>query len=262
MGFRRESGVYSSNTQSGYVLHISKLTSESCPSEPHPNRMSEIRALAASAAGAKLQPFTYDPGPLGDEQVEIEVQYCGICHSDFSMLHNEWQLSRFPLVPGHEAIGTVSAVGRSAKLVSLRQPVGLGWNSGSCMAGAHRVVDTHSAEALTKVAGTFNFILSTVTASLGWQQYLNALAPKGHLHMVGVVPEPLAIPVFPLIAGQRSLGGSPSGAPGTVAKMLEFCARHGVRPVTEEFPMSRANEALAPLEAGKSRSRIVLKNDL
>ena len=75
-------------------------------------------------------------------------------------------------------------------------------------------------------------------------------------------PEPMAIGAFALIGAQHSVGGSPSGAPGTVATMLEFCARHGVRPVTEEFPMSRANEALAHLEAGKARYRIVLKNDL
>src|ERR1035441_10643852 len=87
----------------------------------HPKVMSTIHALAASAAHAKLEAFSYDPGPLGDEQVEIEVQYCGICHSDLSMLNNEWQMTQFPFVPGHEAIGTVSALGRNAKLVSLGQ---------------------------------------------------------------------------------------------------------------------------------------------
>ena len=95
--------------------------------------MSEIRALAASAAGGKLEAFTYDPGPLGDEQVEIEVHYCGICHSDLVMLNNEFHITRFPFVPGHEAIGTVTAVGRDAKNVGLGQTVGLGWNSSSCM---------------------------------------------------------------------------------------------------------------------------------
>jgi uncharacterized zinc-type alcohol dehydrogenase-like protein len=337
--------------------------------------MSNIHALAASGAREKLQAFTYDPGPLGDDQVEIEVQYCGICHSDLSMLHNEWQITKFPFVPGHEAIGTVSAVGRSAKLVGPGQTVGLGWNSGSCMScppclagdhnmcrvleqtivgrhgafatrvrchwswatpippaldpsvagpllcggitvfnplvqhnvrptdrvgvigigglghmalqflnkwgcdvtaftssagkaeeahrmGAHHVLDTHSAGELAQVTGSFDFILSTVAADLDWSQYINALAPKGHLHVVGVVPAPMAIAAFPLIAGQRSVGGSPSGAPGTVAAMLAFCGRHGIRPVTEEFPMSRANEAMAHLEAGKARYRVVLKNDL
>jgi uncharacterized zinc-type alcohol dehydrogenase-like protein len=128
--------------------------------------------------------------------------------------------------------------------------------------GAHRVVDTHSAEQLARVAGSFDFILSTVSAPLDWSVYLNALAPKGHLHIVGVIAEPMAISAPSLFLTQHSVGGTPTGPPAIISNMLEFCARHGVRPVTEEFPMSRANEALAHLEAGKARYRIVLKNDL
>jgi uncharacterized zinc-type alcohol dehydrogenase-like protein len=128
--------------------------------------------------------------------------------------------------------------------------------------GAHHIVDSHSATELAKVAGSFNFILSTVDASLDWDLYLGALAPKGHLHVVGVVPQPIPVPAMTLIGAQKSIGGTPSGSPATVAKMLDFCARHGVKPVTEQFPMSQANEALAHLEAGKARYRIVLKNDL
>ena len=59
--------------------------------------MSEIHALAAREANAKLEPFTYDPGPLGDEQIEIDVLFCGICHSDVAMLSNEWGMATFPL---------------------------------------------------------------------------------------------------------------------------------------------------------------------
>jgi uncharacterized zinc-type alcohol dehydrogenase-like protein len=128
--------------------------------------------------------------------------------------------------------------------------------------GAHHIVDSHSAKELAKIAGSLNFILSTVDASLDWEGYLGALAPKGHLHVVGVVPEPIPVPAMALIGAQKSIGGTPSGAPGTVAKMLDFCARHGVKPVTEQFPMSQANEAMAHLAAGKARYRIVLKNDL
>ena len=124
------------------------------------------------------------------------------------------------------------------------------------------MVDTHSKEELKKIAGSFDFILSTVNANLDWTAYLSALAPKGHLHIVGVVPEPLPLMSFTLIAAQRSVGGSPSGSPATVATMLDFAARHGVAPVTEEFPMSRANEGLEHLEAGKAHYRIVLRNDL
>ncbi len=80
--------------------------------------------------------------------------------------------------------------------------------------------------------------------------------------MVGVAPHPLPVSAFSLLVGQRSVSGSPSGSPAAVARMLDFAARHGIAPVVEEFPMSQANQALAHLEAGKARYRIVLKNDL
>src|SRR3954454_23257429 len=95
--------------------------------------MSEIHALAAKQPKGKLEPFSYDPGPLGPEQVEIEVHYCGVCHSDLSMLNNEWGATAFPFVPGHEAIGKVVAIGTAAKNVTVGETVGLGWNSGSCL---------------------------------------------------------------------------------------------------------------------------------
>jgi uncharacterized zinc-type alcohol dehydrogenase-like protein len=336
--------------------------------------MSEILALAAKQAKGKLEPFSYDPGPLGAEQVEIEVAYCGICHSDYSMLANEWGITKFPLVPGHEAVGKVVAVGEQAKFIKVGQTVGLGWNSGSCLhcrpclsgdhnmcksleqtivarngafatrvrahwvwatpipegidlvkagpllcggitvfnplvqfdvkptdrvgvigigglghmalqflnkwgchvtafttsdsktgeakkMGAHAVVNTKSKSELRKLAGSFNIILSTVMAEVDMPSYLGALAPRGRFHTVGVMPN-IATHAFPLIAGQKEISGSPSGAPITVMKMLDFCARHGVAPITEEFPMSQVNEAMEHLEAGKARYRIVLKNDL
>src|ERR1700745_749974 len=95
--------------------------------------MATINALAATEPRGKLKPFSFDPGPLGDEQVEISVEYCGICHSDYSMWGNEWQWTTYPFVPGHEAIGTVSAVGKNAKFITAGQKVGLGWNAGSCL---------------------------------------------------------------------------------------------------------------------------------
>ena len=336
--------------------------------------MSEIHALAANEPKGKLQPFSYDPGPLRDDQVEIEVQYCGICRSDLSMLQNEWRMTQFPFVPGHEAIGEVVAVGKNAKMVTVGQTVGLGWNSGSCLScrpcltgdhnmcekleqtivnrhgafatrvrchwawatpipeginlakagpllcggvtvfnpllqfkvlptdrvgvigigglghmalqflnkwgcdvtafttsagkadeakkmGAHRVIDTSSKDELKKVGGKFDFILSTVAARIDLQTYMMALAPRGHFHVVGMTPI-LSVGAAPLISKQRSIAGSPSGAPATVMTMLDFCARHKIEPLTEEFSMTMANEALEHLEAGKARYRVVLKNDL
>ena len=70
-----------------------------------------IIGYAATKPGGTLEPFTFDPGPLGDNQVEVKVEYCGLCHSDLSMLDNAWGISTYPLVPGHEVVGTVTALG-------------------------------------------------------------------------------------------------------------------------------------------------------
>ena len=66
--------------------------------------------------------------------------------------------------------------------------------------------------------------------------------------------------MFPSIAGEKSIGGSPIGGPAEILMMLDFCNRHAIEPIIEEFPL-RVNEALAHLESGKARYRIVLRND-
>ena len=91
-----------------------------------------IKALAALGAKQPLQPFEYTPGPLGDEQVEIAVESCGICHSDLSMLDNDWGMTAYPFVPGHEVVGKVVALGEHTKRLKIGDRVGLGWFSGSC----------------------------------------------------------------------------------------------------------------------------------
>jgi uncharacterized zinc-type alcohol dehydrogenase-like protein len=128
--------------------------------------------------------------------------------------------------------------------------------------GAHHVVNSRDSAQLAKIAGSLDFILSTVNVTLDWQSLIAALAPRGRLHTAGAVAEPIALAAFPLIAGQKSLSGSPVGSPSTVETMLDFAARHHVEPTTEFFPMSRVNEALDHLKSGKARYRIVLENDL
>jgi alcohol/geraniol dehydrogenase (NADP+) len=96
--------------------------------------MSTIHAYAAKAPRAPLEPFEFDPGQLGPDQVEIKVTHCGLCHSDLSMLDNEWGMSQYPFVPGHEVAGTIVALGDAAKGLKLGQRVGLGWFAHSCLA--------------------------------------------------------------------------------------------------------------------------------
>ncbi len=334
-----------------------------------------IQAFAALAPKQALQPYEYTPGPLGDEQVDIAVEFCGICHSDLSMLDNDWGISSYPLVPGHEVVGRVTAVGSHVKRLQVGDRVGLGWYSGSCGActqclsgnqnlcltaegtivgrhggfatqvrahwtwasplpdqldaskvgpmfcggitvfnpivqcgvqptdrvgvigigglghlalkflrawgcevvaftsseakrdealqlGAHATLNSRDAAELKQAAGSFDFILNTTNVGLDWNAYVAALKPKGRLHTVGAVLEPMAVAAFPLISSQRSISGSPLGSPATVDTMLEFSARHGIAPTTETFPLSRVNDALEHLRSGKARYRVVLQNDL
>jgi uncharacterized zinc-type alcohol dehydrogenase-like protein len=333
-----------------------------------------IKAYAALNAGGKLEPFEYDPGELAVDQVEIDINSCGLCHSDLSMLNNDWEMAEYPLVPGHEIVGKIGAVGERVTHLKPGQTVGLGWFSKSCMTcsecmsgdhnlcstaegvivgrhggfankvraneawviplpeginvatagplfcggitvfnpiiqnniqstdrvgvvgigglghmalrflkawgcevtafstssakeaearelGAHHFVNSHDSDALAKLANSFDMILVAVNVELNWDGYINALRQKGKLHIVGAAPS-VSATVFPLILGQRSIGGSPLGSPATMATMLEFAARHGIEPVTETFPMSKVNDALEKLHTGKPRFRLVLENDL
>lgn len=91
-----------------------------------------IKAYAAMEVGGALQPFEYDPGPLADDDVEIAVESCGICHSDISMLDNDWGSTQYPFVPGHEVVGVIAAVGANVTEYQEGQRVGLGWHSAYC----------------------------------------------------------------------------------------------------------------------------------
>lgn len=333
-----------------------------------------IKTYAALKEGGELEPYEYDPGELAEDEVELNISSCGICHSDLSMLHNDWQMTEYPFVPGHEIVGNIGAVGEQVTQLKPGQTVGLGWFSRSCMTcsqcmtgnhnlcpsaegiivgrhggfankvrahegwiiplpdginaatagplfcggitvfnpiiqnhiqptdrvgvvgigglghlalrflkawgcevtafstspdketearelGAHHFVNSRDSDALAELANSFDMILVAVNVGLDWDAYINTLRPKGKLHIVGAAPSVSAI-VFPLIIGQKSIGGSPLGSPATMATMLEFAARHGIEPVTESFPMSQVNDAMEKLRTGKPRYRLVLENDL
>jgi uncharacterized zinc-type alcohol dehydrogenase-like protein len=126
--------------------------------------------------------------------------------------------------------------------------------------GAHHFLNTQDTGALKKVAGSFDFLLSTVSADQDWQGYVNALRPKGMLCVVGASPSPLQINAFSLIGGQRAVSGSPSGSPRDLYEMLDVAARHGVKAITERFAMSKANDAVAKVKKNQVRYRAVLAN--
>lgn len=127
--------------------------------------------------------------------------------------------------------------------------------------GAHHTISSVDVKELKTIAGTLDFLLVTVGASLEWDALIGTLAPKGRLHMVGVVTEAMKIKTGGLLSWQRSISASPTPSPTTLTKMMEFSARHGIAPQVEHFPMSRMNEALDHLRSGKARYRVVLDAD-
>ena len=330
-----------------------------------------IQAYAAHNADGNLELFEYELGSLKPDEVEIDVEYCGICHSDLHMLKNEWGFTRYPLVPGHEIVGKISAIGGNVSHLGVGQYVGVGWRARSCLIcdqcltghhnrclkgedvivgryggfadkvrcqalwafplpkniniktagplfcggitvfnpiiqnnikstdhvavvgigglghmalkflnswgcevtafstnpekekearqfGAHNFLNSLT---LRSSANIFDMVLVTTNVDLDRDLYINMLRPGGKLHIVGAASQ-IKATVSPLVSGERSIGGSPIGGPATINMMLDFCNRHAIEPVIEEFPISRVNEALSHLESGKARYRIVLRNDL
>ena len=95
--------------------------------------MTKVKAYAAQEKGGKLELWQYELGELDPFDVDISVEHCGICHSDLSMLDNEWMMTQYPFVGGHEVVGKVAAIGSQVTHLKVGDSVGLGWHSGYCM---------------------------------------------------------------------------------------------------------------------------------
>jgi uncharacterized zinc-type alcohol dehydrogenase-like protein len=126
--------------------------------------------------------------------------------------------------------------------------------------GAHHFVNTQDTGALKKVAGSFDFLLSTVSVDQDWQAYVNALRPKGTRWIVGAAPSPMQIQGASLVLPQKAIAGSPVGSPRDLHEMLDVAARHGVKAITERFAMAKANDAVAKVKKNQVRYRAVLAN--
>src|SRR6266478_3532011 len=329
------------NTRTSKVNPVSRTDRSSASAsavESGPRfKIGDARNYEAWVAKAAKQPMvleTVDLGPLDDEDVEVAVEYCGLCHSDLSVLNNEWGISQYPAILGHEVIGRVTATGPNAKGLKVGQRVGVGWNSGSCMHchqclsgnhhlcpqaqatiighrggfashvrahwacviplpeklifpdagpllcggitvfsplamhakptdrvgiigigglghmavkfaaaygcdvtaftsseskfdeaegfGANHVACSKDSAAIKKLGAKFDLLISTVNVPLDWDAIIGTLAPNGRLHVVGAVLEPIPVPAFSLLVGQRSVSGSPTGSPVAIETMLDF----------------------------------------
>ena len=111
--------------------------------------MLPTRGYAAMAAGSPMEPFSFSRRNVGPHDVLIQIRYCGICHSDLHQVKDEWGGSVFPLVPGHEIVGTVKQVGSAVKAFRVGDSAGVGCfvdscrECPSCRSGLEQYCETH-----------------------------------------------------------------------------------------------------------------------
>jgi alcohol dehydrogenase (NADP+) len=302
-----------------------------------------------------------------ERDVQIDILFCGICHSDYHQVRSEWSASIptvYPIVPGHEIVGRVTKVGKAVtkykpgdlaavgcmvdsdgtcaqckagleqfcrnvtftynspdkylggvtyggysesivvderfilripyKLdlagtapllcagittyspmrhwgVTQGQKVGIvglgglghmgvkfahafgahvvvfttsaGKTEDALRLGADEVVVSRHADEMQKHAGSFDFILDTVSADHDINAYINLLRIDGNITVVGAPEKPLGVLAFSLIFGRRSLSGSNIGGIAETQEMLDFCGQHHITADVEVIPIQKVNEA-------------------
>jgi len=92
-----------------------------------------VSGYAAKVVGQALEPFTYESPKLGEHDVRVSITHCGVCYTDIQGLDDHYGIVDFPFVPGHEIVGTVSAVGPAVSGLKEGDRVGIGWQGRSCM---------------------------------------------------------------------------------------------------------------------------------
>ena len=345
--------------------------------------MSQCKGYAASKARAPLAPYSFERREPKPHDVVIEIQYCGICHSDIHQVRDEWSEYQaeaiFPMVPGHEIAGMVAAVGNKVTKHKIGDKVGVGCFVDSCRTcaacqqgleqyctvntvwtynwrdlggeptyggyserivvdenyvlrmpdnlplaacapllcagitlysplrhwragpgkniaivglgglghrgvklahamgaevtvlsqslkkqadgkrmGANHYYATSDPDTFTKLAGSFDLILNTVSAPLNWTDYLNLLKVDGTMVIVGLPGRDVPVGAFPLTARRRSLAGSQIGGIREIQEMLDFSSQHGIACDIEVVPIQQVNEAYERVLKSDVRYRFVI----
>jgi len=329
--------------------------------------MFKVKAYSAASATSPLHLDTIPRRDTTDCDVQIEILYCGICHSDLHTVRNEWRSvvpTTYPCVPGHEIVGRITKVGSAVTSFKPGELVGVGCmvdsdqSCSNCRAdleqfcpnttftynspdkhlggvtyggysehivvdekfvlhipenldlagvapllcagittyspirrwgdikgkkvgivglgglghmgvkfarafgahvvvftttpgkkddalrlGAHEVIISTNQEEMQKHAGSFDFILDTVSAEHDINAYINMLGLEGNITLVGAPEKPLAVSAFALIFGRKSVSGSLIGGIKETQEMLDFCGKHNITADVEVIPVQKINEA-------------------
>jgi uncharacterized zinc-type alcohol dehydrogenase-like protein len=341
------------------------------------------KAYAAQSAASGLGPAAIRRREPGPNDVQIDILYCGVCHSDLHQVRNEWENMMptvYPCVPGHEIVGRVVKAGSAVKKFKEGDLAGVGcmvdsdrvcpncragneqfcdsmptftynaedkhlggvtyggysdsivvdeafvlripeklnlaatapllcagittyspmrhWNvrkgqkvgvvglgglghmgvkfahafgahvvlfttssnkvEDGLRLGADEVVISKNEAEMAKHAGSFDFILDTVSAEHNLNAYLDLIKLDGTLTLVGAPPTPLPLSVGSLLFGRRSLAGSIIGGIRETQEMLDFCAEHGIVSDIEMIRIEQINDAYKRLAKSDVKYRFVI----
>ncbi len=341
--------------------------------------MSQAKGYAAITAKAPVAPYSFERREPRDRDVAIDIQYCGICHSDIHQARDEWGGSIFPMVPGHEIVGVVRSVGAKVSKFKVGQTVGVGvlvdschkcpqcqrgleqyctegqvptyngrehdgtptmggysdkivvhedfvlrmpsnlppaaaapllcagatlysplmhWKAGpgkkvaivgmgglghvgvklAHAMGAEVTVLSHSLAKVedgkrmgadhfhatsdpatfTRLEGTFDLLINTVSAEMDWNQYLNLLKVDGTMVLVGIPEKQVSVSALPLVFRRRSLAGSAIASLRETQEMLDFCGKHNIACDIELTPIQKVNECWERILKSDVRYRFVI----
>ena len=342
--------------------------------------MPSSKGYATPDAQSPLGPFNFSRREPGPTEIAVDTLYCGVCHSDLHMARNEWGMSIYPMVPGHEIVGRVTAVGSAVRKFKPGQVAAIGVIVDSCRhcppcnhgdehfcvegatltyaakdrvdgsitmggysdnyvvderfahtvpdgldlaavapllcagittysplrhwkvgpgkkvgvvglgglghlalkfahsfgahvvqfttsakkkadafrLGADEVVLSSDAAVMKAHAGSFDFILDTVSAAHALDDYLPLLKQDATLCLVGLPPESPSFAAFNLIGGRHSLSGSMIGGMPETQQMLDYCGKHNITADVEVIPIQKVNEAFERLLKQDVKYRFVI----
>lgn len=342
--------------------------------------MSTIKAYSASKPKARVIPTDIKRRPVGPHDVQIRIEHCGVCHTDIHFINNDWGMTNYPVVPGHEIVGRVTEVGAEVRNFKPGDRAAIGclvdscgtcencekgleqyclngftatynsetsdtggftyggystsvvakesfilqipdsltgpgvapllcagittysplrnWNIGpdqkvgviglgglghmgvkfaralgaqvtmitsseqkgedARLLGADEVLISSSVDALTKEAGSFDFLLNTIPVDHDLTPFLELLKTDGTMCVVGAV-EPLSkINAAQLIFGRRTLAGSLIGGIAETQEMLNFCGDKNILSEVEVIRMDEINEAFERMRQSDVKYRFVI----
>ena len=342
--------------------------------------MSTTKAYSASSAKARVLPTEIERRPVAANDVQIEIEHCGVCHTDIHFVNNDWGMTNYPVVPGHEIVGRVTEVGSAVSKFKVGDRAAIGCLVDSCgvcsncengheqyclngftatynsetkdpggftyggysqsivaqesfvlkvpdslegpgiapllcagittysplrnwqigpeskvgviglgglghmgvkfshalgahttmitsseqkgvdarLLGADEILLSSSMDALSKEAGSFDFLLNTIPVNHDLTPYLELLKTNGTMCVVGAV-EPLSqVNAAQLIFGRRSLAGSLIGGIAETQEMLDFCGEKNILSEVEVIRMDEINDAYTRMQKNDVKYRFVL----